>query len=67
MYFPRLVNTLKKYIPIDIYGFCGSLECSKNNKEDCYKMVEDDYKFYLSFENGLCVDYVTEKIGNILP
>lgn len=29
--------------------------------EGCYRKL-DDYKFYLSFENTLCDDYVTEKL-----
>ncbi|XP_064093213.1 alpha-(1,3)-fucosyltransferase C-like [Macrobrachium nipponense] len=59
-----LVNTLKKWIPIDVYGGCGQHRCPRS--ENCYKMLERDYKFYFSFENSICKDYVTEKIFNVL-
>ena len=61
------VKELQKHTPVDIYGKCGPLKCGmKKNSVECYKILERDYRFYLSFENSICKDYVTEKIGNIL-
>ncbi|CAG0896295.1 unnamed protein product [Darwinula stevensoni] len=63
---------LAKYIEVDIYGECGTLKCSRWD-EKCFRMLSEDYKFYLSFENSNCIDYITEKffvngLGNdILP
>ncbi|XP_031620209.1 glycoprotein 3-alpha-L-fucosyltransferase A-like isoform X2 [Contarinia nasturtii] len=54
------VQKLQKYIDIDIYGRCGTKKCPKNFSE-CLNMVTKDYKFYLSFENSHCMDYITEK------
>ncbi|XP_069953556.1 alpha-(1,3)-fucosyltransferase C-like [Cherax quadricarinatus] len=61
-----LVNTLRQWIQIDQYGGCGDLRCPKDMGKSCYAMVSKNYKFYLSFENSLCQDYVTEKFFNIL-
>jgi len=57
---------LKKLIDVDIFGNCGSFTCSRDNKTACHLQLERDYKFYLSFENSICEDYVTEKFFNIL-
>ena len=59
------VKTLQQYIPVDIYGRCGPLNCSRTNRS-CLHMIELTYKFYLSFENSACVDYITEKAWKIL-
>ena len=56
------------YQQVDIYGGCGQLKCRRDaqDKDSCYKTLARDYKFYLSFENSLCKDYVTEKFFNPL-
>lgn len=60
----HLVQKIQKYINVDIFGACGNLTCV--DKANCYKMLERDYKFYLSFENSYCKDYTTEKLYKIL-
>ncbi|XP_071181301.1 glycoprotein 3-alpha-L-fucosyltransferase A-like [Mytilus edulis] len=55
------VKELSKYIDVDVYGKCGK-SCLFKNKDDCKKYLSKTYKFYLSFENSLCKDYLTEKI-----
>lgn len=60
------VSELSNYIDVDIYGQCGSKQCSKSNSSECFDIIESNYKFYLSFENSLCKDYVTEKLFNLM-
>lgn len=55
-----LVSELQKHIKVDIFGACGSKHCPKTMS--CNDMLKYDYKFYLSFENSICKDYVTEKL-----
>ena len=64
----RLVRALQKHMTIDIYGRCGPLYCGQN----CDEIISSRYKFYLSFENSLCQEYVTEKLWrsyhhNVIP
>ncbi|XP_059139277.1 alpha-(1,3)-fucosyltransferase C-like [Physella acuta] len=54
------VKEMQKYIDVDIYGDCG-MPCSRS-EEPCLKNLTDIYKFYLSFENSICKDYITEKL-----
>jgi alpha-1,3-fucosyltransferase len=57
----RLVNDINKTTLIDVYGKCGKLQCPANAAK-CEALLESKYYFYLSFENALCQDYVTEKL-----
>ena len=62
-----LVASLSQHVPVDVFGDCGKLKCPRSNSTNCYQMLGSRYKFYLSLENAVCKDYVTEKFFNILP
>ncbi|XP_063696920.1 glycoprotein 3-alpha-L-fucosyltransferase A-like [Culicoides brevitarsis] len=55
---------MQKYIQVDIYGPCtdSKLSCSRSRENECFEMLEKEYKFYLAFENSNCRDYMTEKV-----
>ena len=59
------VEELLKHMDIDIYGDCGPLKCPKY-EHACQELLRNKYKFYLSFENSICQDYVTEKFSRAL-
>jgi hypothetical protein len=56
----QFVNKLKQYINIDIYGLCGQPDPCNFDKA-CLRELKSRYRFYLSLENSLCPDYITEK------
>ncbi|CAD5115436.1 DgyrCDS4411 [Dimorphilus gyrociliatus] len=63
-------NQLSKYMTIHVYGACGKdkrYKCKRTKSDnECYEMLDKKYKFYLSFENSLCTDYITEKAYKVL-
>jgi len=58
----KYAKELRQYIPVDIYGKCGTKKCPHSTKTKCFEMLNRDYKFYLAFENANCKDYITEKL-----
>ena len=50
-----------RYVKVDVYGGCGRMRCLRTEFSRCRKLLNDDYKFYLSFENSNCDHYITEK------
>ena len=60
------VRELMKHIDVHEYGCGGKYSCPKSQNKHCDQTLNTTYKFYLSFENSLCEDYVTEKAYRIL-
>ncbi|XP_037083424.1 alpha-(1,3)-fucosyltransferase fut-1-like [Pollicipes pollicipes] len=65
------VQKLARHLVVDIYGRCGTLKCPSDqgggrNAEACYRTLAASHFFYLSFENSLCEDYITEKFWHAL-
>ena len=62
VFWPRspFVDELKKLLPLDTYGKCGTKKCLPRRSEECNKLFAS-YKFYLAIPNSECHDYITEK------
>jgi alpha-1,3-fucosyltransferase len=63
-----VVRRLSQFIAVDIFGKCANAgnhqqqHHSCPNQSECDRMLSRHYRFYLSFENSLCPDYITEKL-----
>ncbi|KAK8761445.1 hypothetical protein V5799_027289 [Amblyomma americanum] len=62
------VRELSKFVPVDVVGACGAkgATCLPKMSDRCYRQASRTYYFYLSLENSICTDYVTEKFFNAL-
>ena len=60
----EFVTKLLKFIKVDIFGACTNKfnqhESCPRGSQECNEKLQR-YKFYLSFENSFCIDYITEK------
>lgn len=54
----QYAKKLGAYIDVDIFGECGS---GVKSSDEMKSLLQNDYKFYLAFENSNCNDYITEK------
>lgn len=63
----ELVVELRRFIPVDSYGKCGTKKCPDDDKKiDCREFLAQEYMFFLAFENSLCYGYITEKLFDTL-
>lgn len=60
------IKLLRKYISVDAYGGCSANKCPRSTDDSCFKMIHEEYKFFLAFENAFCKDYISEKFFRYL-
>jgi len=59
------VKELQNHMTVHVYGKCGNMTCQPRMSAHCNNLL-DTYKFYLSAENSICPDYVSEKFYRAL-
>ena len=58
----HLVHKMKQQgLNVDIFGKCGTKLLIPKDNETAWDNFYNQYRFYISFENSLCDDYVSEK------
>lgn len=63
LYVQQLRTALIQYgLTVDIFGECGTVKCLNQWAQTCYALIENYYYFYLSFEDSISFDYVTENL-----
>ena len=58
----KYVKQMKKSVEVDVYGKCGKLKCDRSDEAGCYTQLENNYRFYLSFENSVCEEELETKL-----
>lgn len=53
------VAELQRYMEVHVYGSCGNRSLKRD--DNVWQNVSAQYRFYLSFENAFCREYITEK------
>ncbi|XP_059147761.1 alpha-(1,3)-fucosyltransferase C-like [Physella acuta] len=67
------VRRMTSRVNVHVYGACGNYTCGDRgyamggSKDMCLELLSRNYKFYLSFENSFCRDYISEKFFNLYP
>ncbi|VDO08582.1 unnamed protein product [Rodentolepis nana] len=56
----QYADALAQFVPIDIYG--RNRKLTLPDMENPFEWLSRNYKFYLSFENSNCRQYITEKV-----
>ncbi|KAL9982604.1 hypothetical protein ACROYT_G004669 [Oculina patagonica] len=63
----EFVRALMKHVKVSLFGRCATIlepnntwNCPHNIGDGCLEELQR-HKFYLAFENSLCIDYITEK------
>lgn len=60
------VSHLSQFVPVDIYGSCGSGNLTCGDVGTCEDDFRVNYKFYLAFEESWCPDYITTEFYKAL-
>ena len=59
----RYIHELRKHVPVHLYGPCRHKSCG--TRQQCFDMLRNKYKFYLSFEESSCHQYITDRFWHV--
>ena len=59
----KYIHELNKHVPKHLYGPCRHTACG--TRLQCLDMLRTKYKFYLSFEESNCHQYITDRFWHV--